>query len=445
MIVVLGGGPAGRLAAMHLAHAGKQVLLVERGDIGGTCLNFGCMVVCALNDAARSVAGARELHKLGILDTSPGVRFPALIREMQAVQKTIRGILDAETKAAGVEILYGTDAELHGRRVLIGDETIQPDYVIAATGSVPAIPDIPGIEKRGVFNPHTLSSMEVLPEKLVVLGGGVMAAEFAYIFSSFGSEVHLVARSEVLKQLDPKQQAAAKKDLKEVHIHEHTGVPAILGDDRVASVATCTAENPGDEIPCDAVFVATGLLPRSDRLHGIDKGPSGEVLVGPYMETSVKGVYAAGDVIGPPYLTPVARHEGITAAEHILGRRHTVKYRYFPQSVNLANEHAFCNPGARECVTMGIPGPAGPGTFWKVPFGTTGIARISIDPDDRSVEGLSVSGPGAGIITSYISFLMQKGVIADDFDDFLEIHPETDGVYSLIKYASAYLKEQKSE
>ena len=445
MIVVLGGGPAGRLAAMHLSHAGKQVLLIERGHIGGTCLNFGCMVVCALNDAARNIAGARELHSLGIFDKSPEVRFPALIREMQSVQRTIRGVLDAETRAAGVEIRYGADAELHGRTVCIGDETIQPDYVIAATGSVPAIPCIPGIEKPGIFNPYTLSSMEALPDRIVILGGGVMAAEFAYIFSSFGCEVHLVARSGLLKQLDPKQQAIARKELKDVHIHEHTGVPEILGDSHVASVATCTAENPGDEIPCDAVFVATGLLPRSDRLHGIDKGPSGEVLVGPYMETSVKGVYAAGDVTGPPYLTPVARHEGIVAAEHILGRRRTIKYQYFPQSVNLANEHAFCNPGGNECVTMGIPGPAGPGSFWKVPFGTTGIARVSIDPEDRSVAGVSVSGPGAGIITSYLSFLMQKGVIADDFDDFLEIHPETEGVYSLIRYASAYLKERKSE
>ena len=104
------------------------------------------------------------------------------------------------------------------------------------------------------------------------------------------------------------------------------------------------------------------------------------MLVGPYMETSVKGVYAAGDVTGPPYLTPVARHEGIVAAEHILGRERKIDYRYFPQSVNLENEHAFCNPAAADCVTMGIPGPAGPGTFWKVPFGMTGTRTHQYRP-----------------------------------------------------------------
>jgi len=445
MIVVIGGGPAGRLAAMHLSHAGKEVLLIERDSIGGTCLNFGCMVVCALNDAARSISGARDLCTLGITDTSPAVNFPVLLREMQAVQETIRGILDSETRAAGVEILYGTDAVLDKKTVHIGDETINPDSIILATGSAPAIPAIPGIHKQGIFNPHTLSSMKDLPGRMVILGGGVMAAEFAYIFSSFGSDVHLVARSGLLKQLDPKQQAVARKELGNVQVHEHTAVPEILGEGHVSAVMTCGTTNSTEEIPCDSVFIATGLRPRSENIYGIEKGTSGEVLVGPHMETSIKGVYAAGDVTGPPYLTPVARHEGIVAAEHILGRERTINYRYFPQSVNLANEHAFCNPGTAGRVTMGIPGPAGPGTFWKVPFGMTGLARISIDPDDRSLAGVSTSGPGAGIITSYISFLMQKGIIADDFDDFLEIHPETDGVYGLIRYASCYLKEHKQE
>ncbi len=363
MIVVIGGGPAGRLAAMHLSHAGKDVLLVERDSIGGTCLNFGCMVVCALNDAARSVSGACDLFRLGITDTCPKVRFPVLLQEMQAVQETIRKILDSETRAAGVEIMYGADVVLEKKTVHIGNETINPDSIIAATGSVPAIPGIPGIHKQGIYNPHTLSSMKDLPGRIVILGGGVMATEFAYIFSSFGSEVHLVARSGLLKQLDPKQQAVARKELGNVHVYEHTGVPEILGEEHVTSVMTCRSTNSTEEIPCDSVFIATGLRPRSENIHGIEKGPSGEVLVGPYMETSVKGVYAAGDVTGPPYLTPVARHEGIVAAEHILGRERKIDYRYFPQSVNLENEHAFCNPSAADCVTMGIPGPAGPGYF----------------------------------------------------------------------------------
>ncbi len=101
MIVVLGGGPAGRIAAMHLSHAGKEVILAERGVIGGQCLNFGCMVVCALNDAARVVRNARDLQRLGVIDRAPEVHFPTLICQMQEIQKKIAGILDAETRSTG--------------------------------------------------------------------------------------------------------------------------------------------------------------------------------------------------------------------------------------------------------------------------------------------------------------------------------------------------------
>lgn len=442
MIVVIGGGPAGRLAAMHLAHSGKEVLLAERGVIGGQCLNFGCMVVCALNDAARVVRNAQDLQKLGIVDRSPEVNFPALIDEMQDIQKKIAGILDSETRGAGVEIHYGTDAILRGNEVQLGNEILRPDAIIAATGSSPAIPDIPGISKEGVYNPHTLARIERLPEKIVILGGGVMAAEFAYIFSSFGCDTSLVARSDVLKVLGDKQRAVALKELGGVRIHSGSSLLTVNGNRHLSSISIRTPDTSQIEIECDALFIATGLTPRSENLHGITKGPGGEVIVDSHMETSVPGVYAAGDVTGQPCLTPIARHEGIVAAENILGRVTTMDYRYFPQSINLATEHAFCNPSPGATVSVSLPGPAGPGTFWKVPSNATGLTKVSINPDTGLLQGVSISGPSAGMITSYIAFLMQKGYTADDFSAFLEVHPETDGVHGLLNYLSDYVKRK---
>jgi len=444
MIVVLGGGPAGRLAAMHLVHSGKEVLLAERGIIGGQCLNFGCMAVCALNDAARVIRNARDLQKLGVIDRSPEVNFPALVREMQVIQKKIAGILDSETRSTGVDIRYGTEATLHGNEVHLGSEVIRPDAIIVATGSSPAIPDITGISMQGVYNPHTLAQMDRLPGKMVVLGGGVMGTEFAHIFSSFGCEVTLVARSDVLKVLDDKQRAVALKDLEGITIHHGTSLLAINGDRHLSSVTIGSPDGLQADIECDALFVATGLSPRSGNLHGIAKGPRGEVLVDCHMETNIKGVYAAGDVTGPPYLTPVARHEGIVAAENILGRVTTMDYRFFPQSINLTSEHAFCNPSAGDNISVSLPGPAGPGTFWKVPFNATGLSKVSVDPGTGLLQGVSASGPAAGIITSYIAFLMQKGYTAYDFSSFLEVHPETDGVHGLLNYLSDYLKTKNS-
>jgi len=445
MIVVLGGGPAGRIAAMHLAHAGKEVLLAEQGVIGGQCLNSGCMVVCALNDAARVIRNARDLERLGIIDRSPEVNFPALIGEMKGIQGKIASILDSETRSSGVEIQYGKDAVLHGNEVRLGGEVLHPDAIIAATGSSPAIPNIPGLSKEGVYNPRTLAQMDRLPKNMVILGGGVMAAEFAYIFSSFGCDVTLLARSDVLKVLDEKQRAVALKELEGITIHSGTTLLAVNGERHLGSVSVRTPDASQTEIECDALFIATGLSPQSENLHGIAKGPGGEVLVDSHMETSIKGVYAAGDVTGPPYLTPVARHEGITAAENILGRVTTMDYRFFPQSVNLATEHAFCNPSPDGgMVSVSLPGPAGPGTFWKVPFNATGLSKVSVHPETGSLQGISTSGPGAGMIASYIAFLMQKGYTADDFASFLEVHPETDGVHGLLNYLSGYLKRKNT-
>ena len=441
MIVIIGGGPAGRIASIHLADAGREVLLVEGGSIGGQCLHFGCMVVCALNEAARILHNTRDLRGLGIVDSIPGIDYPVLISRMQEVQGKIEGILDAETRGAGVEIRYGTRAHLLGNEVFIGEESIRPDAVIAATGSRPAIPVVPGIESGGVYTPHTLFQMKRLPRALVILGGGVMAAEFAYIFSSFGTEVHLVARSGVLKVLGEKQRAVAMNELGGVRIHTQTVLSSVNGDPDVSSVLV-REDGKEKEIACDAVFVAAGLSPRSEELQGIQKGPLGEVVVDSRMLTSVPGVYAAGDVTGPPYLTPVARHEGLVAAENILGREARMDYRFFPQSVNLASEHAFCYPDGEEGMSVGMPGPAGPGTFWKVPFNATGISRVSVDPSSGEIGGVAASGPGAGIAASYIAFLMQKGYSAHDFSSFLEVHPETDGVHSLLSYLSGYLKKK---
>ena len=206
MIVVLGGGPAGRIASIRLATAGKKVTLVEpkgksRG-IGGQCLHFGCMPVCALNDVARIVSTARRFHELGMIDTVPALRFSKLMDETIAVQQKIAGILDEETRDAGVDVVYGKAGRVDGRQVFIGDEPVNAEAAIIATGSLPNIPDIPGVTLPGVYTPHSIWGLRELPEQIAIVGGSVMAAEFAYIFQEFGSEVTVLARSGFLKNLD---------------------------------------------------------------------------------------------------------------------------------------------------------------------------------------------------------------------------------------------------
>jgi len=446
VIVILGGGPAGRIASLRLASAGKEVRLIEQGGvsagIGGQCLHFGCMPVCALNDVARFLDMAGRFEGLGLTGPAPQADFPRVLKEMQAIQAKIAAILDHETRSAGVEIIYGKAGRLDGKTVWLDDEMIVPDAVIVATGSRSNIPAVAGITLPGVFTPRTLGQMPELPEHIVILGGAVMAAEYAYIFSRFGSRVTVLSRSIFLKTVDPTLRAEAVRELSGVTILEHADLRTITGDGRVRGITVKTGDAAQD-IACDAVFVAAGLIPRSDMISGIRKGSSGEIIVNEYMETSVPGVYAGGDVTGPPYLTPVARHQGIVAADNILGKRHTFDITAIPQAIYLENELGFILNGSGTAKPLSIPGPAGPDTFWSVPTSRTGLAKILVETNG-SISGIVSASPGGGLIAAYMAFLMKHHFSVHDFEEFIEVHPTTDGVYGLAKYASELMKKNGS-
>ncbi len=439
MIVVIGGGPAGRLASIRLASAGKEVTLIEHGGIGGQCLHSGCMPVCALNDVARHIRSARELHDLGIIDTVPAPDFPVILTKMGEIQQKITAILDEETRSAGVDVIYGRTGRLEGKTVFAGDEPLKAEAVIAATGSRPHIPEVPGVNLPGVFTSRTLPGMKKLPRKMAIIGGSVVAAEFAYIFSAFGCDVTILSRSTFLKDTDKHIRALAIKELAGVTIRENTPVISIDGKDQVGSVLI-----PRGPLEADAVFLAAGLVPNSGVLNGLKKGPLGEVIVDNHMRTSVPDVYACGDVAGPPYLTPVARHQGIVAADNILGIPRTMDYQNIPRSISLTHELAYCINKSEGMGSLAIPGPAGPGSFWSVPTAKTGLAKVIFDPETGDLGGFCAAGPGGGLIAGYMAFLMKKHFSVHDFEDFIEVHPSTDGVYGLAKYASAVIRKRNT-
>jgi len=448
MIVVLGGGPAGRMAAIRLASAKKSVTLVEpkgkEAGIGGQCLHFGCMPVCALNDLARMIVLARRLHERGMTDTVPKFNFGKVMDETLAVQQKIAGILDHETREAGVTVVYGKSGRVDGRRVFIGDEEIEAEAIIIATGSRPNIPKIPGIDLSGVWTPHTLWGLRELPQNLVIVGGSVMAAEFAFIFAAFGSHVTILARSGFLKDLDRHLRTVAMKELAGIDIREGAAVSGIEGTDRVTGVRY-TRGGTEETIGADEVLLAAGLVPNSEMITGIEKGRGGEIVVNDRMQTSVPGVYACGDVAGAPYLTPVARHEGIVAADNILGTERHMDYSRIPQAIYLAHDLAFCGAGNERSAALALPGPAGPGTFWSVPYGDTGLAKIFADPKTGEIEGICAAGPAGGVIAGYFAFLMRRHITVHEFEEFIEVHPSTDGVYGLAKYASEILKKRNGQ
>jgi dihydrolipoamide dehydrogenase len=437
MIYVIGAGPAGRMASLRLAGAGKQVTLLERKAIGGTCIHDGCMLVCGLNDVARSINTISFLKNSGVIEGGAAVRFPEVIQKLEGVQRKLEIILERETKAAGVVIEYEANAEIRDGKLFVNGQLRKAEKIIIATGAGIHVPDIPGNDLAGIYTAKTLRTMSVLPKRLAIIGGGISAAEFAYIYAAFGCEVTIFCRSVLLPVLPESMMKAVHRDLANVTIiYGH--IEQILGKDHAEGVRIN-----GDDMPFDAVLFTTGMMPETSLFTGMAKNPDGSIKVDEKMETSVPGIYAAGDVTGAPYFTPVARLQGFAAADAILGHPRKVDLDQVPFTIVLGLDYTMCPPKKGvEGVTFSSPNIAGPESFWHVADGSVGSMHLTVSKEDGQILGFATSAPGTSIVGTYLGYLVRKGVTVHEFSPMLEVHPTPDGMYSMIRLAADSLDKQ---
>ena len=416
------------MAALRLAAAGRKVTIIEKRALGGQCVHDGCMLVCALNDVARIIESARHLEKMGILKCDVTVDYPALLEKLEATQDKLRYILNMETTASGVQVEYGKEAEFIDGVVYVDGKPREAEAVIIAGGGQMNIPDVEGKDLPGTYNARTLRSMPELPKRLVIVGGGISAAEFAYIYAAFGCEVTLVARSSLLSMLPEPLLMDARRDLSKVTILENTPLEKVLGTDKVEGVVAG-----GKTILCDAVLFATGVKPESPFVSGVAKGDDGAILVDEHMETSIKGVYAAGDIVGGKCFTPAARLQGFAAADAILGRPRKIDLSQIPFSVVLGLDYTVC-PAKEAGDTETMPNIAGPNSYWHVLDGSVGHMQLETSADGR-ILGFASSGPSTSIVGTYLGYLVRKGVTVHEFSPMMEVHPNSDGLYSMIRFS----------
>lgn len=438
MIVVIGGGPAGRYAAMRLAGAGRQVILAERRreGLGGQCLHQGCMIICALNDVARNLDHLENLSRFGIITGIPVVQYGVLITRMREIINTIVRVIADETQAAGVTTIYG-EATVSGKQVVINGETYSPEAIILATGTRPRTIDIPGSELAGVYSVKNIFSSLNLPDRLVIIGGGPVAVEMAYIFSVFGTSVTILVRSTLLKGFPDMLITEAKRELSRVSVREHTRVTRIIGDNSVTGVEIQEADGTSI-VPVDTVLVATGAVAQTTGITGVPLDDEGNIRVNDRMETGIAGIYAAGDVTGSSWLTPLARWQGRCAADAILGVELPKSLIAVPQAIKLRNDLAFCVSQETGGISVTIPAPAGPGTFWEVPNRATGKASMTADPHTHAIQAMSEASPYASVVAAYHALLMNTGLPIGVMERFIEVHPSADGT----GWIGRYLTEQ---
>lgn len=435
-LIVIGGGPAGKTAAIEASQIGEDVTLIEKKYLGGKCLNEGCMVVSGLNDVAKFVKDSRRFHEMGITSQDIDINFEKMSEGVENTIEKIRKVYDVETSDADVEVIKGTaKVDDDGNGVTVNDEYLEFDKLIVATGSRAHIPPIPGSENAKTY--RDVLNFKNVPDELIIVGSGVIAAEFAGIFSSLGSQIHIICRNEFLKMLDQDvKEYVVKKLLNDVELHENLPVKEI----ETKGIISENGFIEGD------VLLATGLIPNSEILQGIvDIGDKGEVKVNQKMETSHKDIYAAGDLIGGIGTTPVARMEGTVAARNACGVYAEADYRFIPNSISLYYDVAFINSESNissnadeEILKGSIPGFAGPGAFWRVLERNTGFTKVKVHSETGEIRDVTSISPSARTSMAYLAKMMRDEYKTYDFQDFMETHPSTDAIYKLMRFFAKF-------
>lgn len=329
-VIIIGGGPGGYVAAERLGARGQRVLLVEKGLLGGTCLNVGCIPTKALINSAKLFVHAREGEKFGLVANGIGFDWAKMQEWKRDVVQKLRSGIAATEKKLGVELLAG-QARLLGPgrvevRALAADGTATGEAavhearaIIVATGSAPAMPPIPG--SKG--NPKVVDStgileLEALPKRLCVIGGGVIGVEFAGLFSALGCEVEVIEMmDEIIPFMDKEQAPILRKALKGVGFRLGCAVEGIEG----GAVRYRSKEGAAASIEADLVLMAVGRRPVLDgwgaKEAGLDATPKG-IVVDERMRTNLPGVWAVGDVTGKSLLAHSAYRMADVATADIL-------------------------------------------------------------------------------------------------------------------------------
>ena len=429
-LLMIGGGPGGYSMAIAAAKKGLKVALFEKQYLGGTCLNVGCIPTKYLVDKANAMEKVRSLVEQEIFRDAGYFSFRKIQKgKEQVTGKLVKGV-EYLLKKGGVQIIRGAAALEADRTVSCNGTKYQGKNVVIATGSVPMMIPIPGhehcIDSTGALN------LTELPERMVVMGGGVIGLELACAFSAYGTEVTVV---EMLPQLLPRELPQAVRILvnamKKRGIKIHTGA-RMLRVEKQGNVLNAVFEADGEQtaVSCDQVLMAAG---RRSNLSGIDAEKLGLqmdakkcIVVDEHQQTNLPGVYAIGDVAGGLQLAHVAYAEGETALSHILGQEHH-KAAAVPACI-YANP-CFASVGLTEAAAKAAGHEPAVGTFdyaangMALAEGASGSVFVVMDKQTKKTLGVTVVGENASEMIAYGAAAVENGTTLEQWENMIVAHP----------------------
>ena len=426
-IGIIGGGPGGYVAAIKAAQSGAKTVLFEEHNLGGTCLNRGCIPTKALLKSANLYKQISHASAFGINVDGISVDFGAVMKRKETVVKQLVGGISSLMKKNGVKVV-SSRAELLGRNtILAGGESYECTNIILATGSKPAKLPIPGIEHA--YNSDHVLSMEQLPQSIAIIGGGVIGVEFAVMLNAFGCKVtviemlpHLIAMADdmIIEQVEKQ--------------FKRSGISVITGAAVNEIYADGLSYQDADGIHrifADHTVVATGRVPNVDTAMldklGI-KHDRGRITTDLHMRTNVPGIYAIGDVNGKSMLAHTASREAVIAVNNILCHTELMDYNIIPSCVYSTPEIAWVGLNERDAKKLGINYKTG--TFPVMANGKSliegeseGMLKIIADAATEEILGGHLVCCHATDMIAEIAALMNVEATVEDICSTVHPHP----------------------
>lgn len=445
-LIIIGGGPGGYVAAIRAAQLGMKVVCIDkRPTLGGTCLNVGCIPSKALLDSSEHFAMAQhKFQKHGIEVSGIKLNLEQMISRKNTVVKQLTQGIAGLFKKNKIDFAqgYGKFAGIEGDQKVVevdgvaGKRTLKAPKVLIATGSEPVeLPNLKFDGKKIISNVEALNLAQV-PEHLVVVGGGVIGLELGSVWKRLGSKVTVVEfMDKLLGMLDQTVAQEAKKSLikqgMEFKLNTQAMGAKTSGKKMLLEVmdrATQAKEN----IECDVILVATGRRPFTDGLAldkvGLKTDEKGKVSINDHFETTVKGIYAVGDVVRGIMLAHKAEEEGIAAVEIMAGLAGHVNYDAIPNVIYTWPELAAVGSTEEELKAKGVEYKSG--TFPFLANGraiamdeTEGLVKILADEKTDRVLGVHIFGPRASDMIVEATTVMEYGGSAEDVARTCHAHP----------------------
>lgn len=437
-LVVIGAGPGGYVAAIRAAQLGGKVACIEREYLGGTCLNWGCIPTKAIIAGVERLMHVKHAGQFGIQVGEVGFDFNKLMSHKSKVVTTLRAGIGMLFKKNNVTHIQGTGSfvDAHTISVVLNDgsrQSITTRNVIIATGSEPIRLPIPGLDGDGVWTSNEAVNAPFLPQRLVVIGGGVIGCEFAFAFNGMGSQVTVV---ELMPRIIPTEDTEMGRELQKsltkqgIAFHLESKVKEIRHQPDGSKIVVVETASGDKEIACDIVLVGVGRRAVTQGLNLEAAGLKTErkIAVNERMETVVPGIYAVGDVTQRIQLAHVASAEGIVAATNAMGGDDWMDYRAVPSCIYTSPEVASVGLTEEQAIEKGYSVKVG--RFQLRTLGKAlamgereGMAKVVADTKYGEILGVHIIGPHATDMIGEPTTAIQMEALVDSLTKTIHPHP----------------------